>query len=256
MRILMVMTSHDRLGHTRQKTGVWLEEFAAPYYVFKDADVELTLASPKGGKPPIDPCSETPNAQTPATRHFKGDKDAQAAFSASSVLRTVAGDDFDAVFYPGGHGPLWDLAEDRASIDLIEVMWFEEKFVAAVCHGPGVFRHTKKPDGTPLVKAKSITGFANTEEEAVGLTHVVPFLVEEMLRANGGLFSKAENWHPHVVIDGNLVTGQNPASSEPAAKTLLHLMTRQQLSLMLGGAEPVPPFTCRPEQQAADALPS
>jgi putative intracellular protease/amidase len=158
MRTLMVMTSHDRPGHTRQKTGVWLEEFAAPYYVFKDADVELTLASPKGGKPPIDPRSETPNAQTPATRHFKGDKDAQAAFSASSVLRTVAGDDFDAVFYPGGHGPLWDLAEDRASIDLIEVMWFEEKFVAAVCHGPGVFRHTKKPDGTPLVKAKSITG--------------------------------------------------------------------------------------------------
>lgn len=138
------------------------------------------------------------------------------------------------------------MAEDRASIDLIEVMWFEEKFVAAVCHGPGVFRHTKKPDGTPLVKAKSITGFANTEEEAVGLTHVVPFLVEEMLRANGGLFSKAENWHPHVVIDGNLVTGQNPASSEPAAKTLLHLMTRQQLSLMLGGAEPVPPFTTPP----------
>jgi putative intracellular protease/amidase len=138
------------------------------------------------------------------------------------------------------------LAEDRASIDLIEVMWFEEKFVAAVCHGPGVFRHTKKPDGTPLVKAKSITGFANTEEEAVGLTHVVPFPVEEMLRANGGLFSKAENWHPHVVIDGNLVTGQNPASSEPAAKTLLHLMTRQQLSLMPGGAEPEPPFTTPP----------
>lgn len=221
MRILMVLTSHDRLGNTGRKTGFWLEEFAAPYYVFKDAGVQITLASPRGGRPPLDPKSDEPGSQTPATIRFKSDRDAELALANTVPLSAVDAGDYDAVFYPGGHGPLWDLAEDPDSIRLIEVMFAAGKPVAAVCHAPGVFRHVRAPGGGALVAGKSVTGFANTEEEAVGLTNVVPFLVEDSLRQNGGAYSKAHDWQPHVVVDGNLITGQNPASSEAGAKALL-----------------------------------
>lgn len=221
MEILVVLTSHDQLGNTGRKTGFWLEEFAAPYYVFKDAGVAMTLASPKGGQPPLDPKSDDPDAQTDATRRFGKDADAQAALANTVKLASVSAADYDAVFYPGGHGPLWDLAEDPQSIALIEALYAAGKPVAAVCHAPGVFRHTKAPDGTPLVRDKPVTGFANTEEAAVGLTDVVPFLVEDMLKKNGASYSKGPDWSSHVVVTGNLITGQNPASSEAAAKALL-----------------------------------
>lgn len=224
MKILMVLTSHDQLGQTGQKTGFWLEEFAAPYYVFKDAGADITLASPRGGQPPLDPKSDDPSAQTAATRRFKDDKAAQAALADTRKLQDVTAGDFDAVFYPGGHGPLWDLAEDAISIVLIETTLDAGKPVAAVCHAPGVLRHVKAADGAPLVKGKSVTGFTNSEEEAVGLSEVVPFLVEDMLRQNGGHYSKADDWQPHVVTDGLLITGQNPASSEPAAHALLKML--------------------------------
>jgi len=222
MKILMVLTSHDRLGDTGHKTGFWLEEFAAPYYVFKDAGADLTLASPKGGQPPVDPRSES--ADTPATIRFRQDQNAPAALAQTRKLADMSADDYDAVFYPGGHGPLWDLAEDRHSIALIEAMYGAAKPVAAVCHGPAAFRHTKAQDGSPLVKGKRVTGFSNSEEDAIGLTQVVPFLVEDMLKQNGGLYSKADNWQPYVVADGNLITGQNPASSEGGAKALLAVL--------------------------------
>ena len=222
MKILMVLTSHDQLGDTGKKTGVWLEEFAAPYYVFKDAGADITLVSPNGGQPPIDPKSDAPGSQTPSTIRFKQDKEAQAALARTIELSCVLANDYDAVFYPGGHGPLWDLAEDRDSTELIEVMYAAGKPVAAVCHAPGVFRHTKAPNGEALVKGKSVTGFSNSEEAAVGLTRVVPFLVEDFLKGNGGLYSKADDWQPHVVVHGNLVTGQNPASSEGGAKEVLY----------------------------------
>lgn len=221
MRILMVLTSHDRLGNTGRKTGLWLEEFAAPYYVFRDAGSSVTLASPLGGQPPLDPKSDEPDAQTAATRRFKADVAAQAALATTGRLDAVYAANFDAVFYPGGHGPLWDLAEDRASIALVEAMLAAGKPVAAVCHAPGVLRHVKDADGAPLVRGKAVTGFADSEEQAAGLTEIVPFLVEKMLRENGGHYSKASDWQPHVVVDGLLVTGQNPASSAPAAKALL-----------------------------------
>ena len=221
MKILMVLTSHDKLGKTGEKTGFWLEEFAAPYYVFKDAGAEITLASPLGGQPPLDPKSDAPDFQTESTHRFKSDSAAQAVLASTLKLADVSAVDFDAVFYPGGHGPLWDLAEDAASIALIEAMLEAKKPVAAVCHAPGVLRHPKGSDGTSVVQGKTVTGFTNTEEEAVGLTEIVPFLVEDMLKQNGGKYSKAEDWQPHVVTDGLLITGQNPASSEPAAKALL-----------------------------------
>jgi putative intracellular protease/amidase len=221
MKILMVLTSHDKLGSTGKKTGFWLEEFAAPYYVFKDAGATLTLASPLGGQPPLDPKSDEATAQTDATRRFKADAAAQAALASTHKLGEVSASNFDAVFYPGGHGPLWDLAENAYSIALIQAMLAAGKPVAAVCHAPGVLRHVKAPDGTPLVKGKAVAGFTNTEEEAAGLTKIVPFLVEDMLKQNGGNYSKAADWQPHVVTDGLLITGQNPASSEPAAKALL-----------------------------------
>ncbi len=221
MKILMVLTSHDQLGNTGNKTGFWLEEFAAPYYVFKDAGAQITLASPQGGQPPLDPKSDDPSAQTDATRRFKDDAQAQALLANTHKLNEVSATDFDAVFYPGGHGPLWDLAEDTASVALIEAMLAAGKPVAAVCHAPAVLRHVKSADGKPLVQGKSVTGFSNTEEEAVGLTSVVPFLVEDMFKNNGGLYSKASDWQPHVVTDGLLITGQNPASSEPTAEALL-----------------------------------
>jgi putative intracellular protease/amidase len=221
MKILMVLTSHDRLGDTGQKTGFWLEEFAAPYYVFSDAGADVTLASPKGGQPPLDPKSYRPDAQTEAVVRFSHDSSAKVALANTVKLSIVSADDYDAVFYPGGHGPMWDLAEDPDSIALIEATYAAGKPVAAVCHGPGAFRHARTADGSPLVQGKSVTGFANTEEEEVGLTGVVPFLVEDMLRENGGKYSKAENWQPYVVTDGHLITGQNPASSEAAARALL-----------------------------------
>ncbi|MBW6510015.1 MAG: type 1 glutamine amidotransferase domain-containing protein [Desulfuromonadales bacterium] len=225
MKILMILTSHENLGTTGEKTGFWLEEFASPYYVFKDAGAEITLASPHGGQPPLDPKSDAPDFQTEATHRFKSDSAAQAVLANTLVLAAVTAVDYDAVFYPGGHGPLWDLAEDAASIALIEVMLAAGKPVAAVCHAPGVLRHPKAPDGSSVVQGKKVTGFSNSEEEAVGLTEIVPFLVEDMLKECGGKYSKAKDWHPHVVADGLLITGQNPASSEPAAKALLEKLS-------------------------------
>ncbi len=224
MNILMALTSHDRLGDTGKKTGFWLEEFAAPYYVFKDAGATLTLASPRGGQPPLDPKSDEPDAQTEATRRFRADPQAQQALANTVTLSSVRAQDFDAVFYPGGHGPLWDLAEDADSIRLIEAMIAGGKPVAAVCHAPGVLAQVRGVDGDLLVKGKRVTGFTNTEEEAVGLTGVVPFLVEDMLVKNGGQYSKTDDWQPYVVTDGLLVTGQNPASSEAGAHALLALL--------------------------------
>lgn len=224
MKVLMVLTSHDRLGSTGRKTGFWLEEFAAPYYVFKDAGADITLASPKGGQPPLDPKSDEPDFQTEATRRFKQDKNAQAALANTAKLSAMSAKDFDALFYPGGHGPMWDLAEDSHSRALIESAYEAGKPVALVCHAPGALRHARTADGNPLVAGKAVTGFANSEEAAVGLTDVVPFLVEDSLKMNGGQYSKAEDWQPWVRIAGNLITGQNPASSEPAAQVTLNLL--------------------------------
>lgn len=224
MKILMVLTSHDKLGDTGKKTGFWLEEFAAPYYVFKHAGAEVTLASPKGGQPPLDPSSDTDDAQTEATKRFKGDAAAQKDLAHTAMLSSVAADGFDAIFYPGGHGPLWDLSEDADSIKLIETFASSDRPIGAVCHAPGVFKHPKGADGKPLVLGKTVTGFTNTEEQAVGLTKVVPFLVEDMLKANGGNYEKGDDFASFVVTDGKLVTGQNPASSEAAARKLLGLL--------------------------------
>ncbi|MBU0862335.1 MAG: type 1 glutamine amidotransferase domain-containing protein [Alphaproteobacteria bacterium] len=223
MKILMVLTSHDKLGDTGKKTGFWLEEFAAPYYVFKDAGADITIASPKGGQPPLDPSSDTKDAQTPATDRFKDDADAQKALANTDVLSTIDAAGYDAVFYPGGHGPLWDLANDADSIKLIETVTTAGTPLAAVCHAPAIFKNTMI-DGKPLVTGKTVTGFTNTEEDAVGLTDVVPFLVEDMLKANGGNYEKGADWGSFVVTDGKLVTGQNPASSEEAAKKLMSLV--------------------------------
>ena len=223
-RILMVLTSHSDLGDTGKKTGFWLEEFAAPYYVFKDAGAQVTLASPQGGQPPLDPKSDAPDAQTDATRRFKADAAAQAELASTVPLSEVDAAQFDAVFYPGGHGPLWDLAYDSRSIALIEATLAAGKPLAAVCHAPGVLRGAKAPDGTPLVRGKNVTGFTNGEEAAAGLTDVVPFLVENMLMSHGGLYTKQADFQPHVVTDGPLITGQNPASSEPAARALLQAL--------------------------------
>jgi putative intracellular protease/amidase len=224
MKVLMVLTSHDRLGDTGKKTGFWLEEFAAPYYVLKDAGAHITLASPDGGQPPLDPKSDEPASQTEDTLRFKADPEAQEALANTVKLSGVSPSDFGAVFYPGGHGPLWDLAEDPHSIALIEALHAAGKPVAAVCHAPGVLRRTKAPDGEPLVAGKRVTGFANSEEAAVGLTGVVPFLVEDALKEAGGLYSKGPDWASYVRTDGTLVTGQNPASSKEAAEALVGLL--------------------------------
>jgi putative intracellular protease/amidase len=221
MKILMVLTSHDKLGDTGRKTGFWLEEFAAPYFTFKDAGAEIVLASPKGGQPPLDPKSNEPEFQTDLTHRFEADPTAQAALANTVPLDTVSQEDFDTVFYPGGHGPMWDLAEDPTSAALIEAFLAAGKPVALVCHAPGALHHVRKPDGSPLVEGKRVTGFTNGEEEAVGLTRIVPFLVEDELKRLGGIFSQADDWQPYVLIDGQLITGQNPASSGPAAKLLL-----------------------------------
>ena len=221
MKILIVLTSHDQLGNTGKKTGFWLEEFAAPYYVLADAGAVITLASPAGGQPPLDPKSDEPGAQTAATKRFKHDRAAQTALANTLKLSDISSGDYDAVFYPGGHGPLWDLAEDIHSIALIEAMYAAGKPVAAVCHAPAVLRHAKAPDGSPLVRGKSVTGFSNTEEDAVQLSSVVPFMLEDELKAKGANYSRTDDWQPHSVTDGNLVTGQNPASSELVAKAVL-----------------------------------
>ncbi len=224
MKILIIMTSHDKLGDTGKKTGFWLEEFAAPYYVLLDAGAEITLASPAGGQPPLDPKSDAPDAQTEATERFKKDDAAQSSLANTTKLAEIDADDFDAVFFPGGHGPLWDLAEDADSKHVIETFIAENRPLAAVCHAPAIFKHTKGADGMSVVSGRRVTGFTNTEEEGVGLTEIVPFLVEDMLKANGGLYEKGPDWGSHVVVDGKLVTGQNPASSEAAAKELLKLL--------------------------------
>ena len=220
MNILMVLTSHDKLGNTGKKTGFWLEEFAAPYYAFIDAGVNVTLASPAGGQPPLDPSSDTEDTQTKDTKRFKEDSDAQKHLANTEKLADMNAEDFDSVFYPGGHGPLWDLAVDKNSINLIETFVKQDKPVAFVCHSPAALKNVKI-DGEYLVKGKTVTGFTNSEEDAVGLTDVVPFLVEDALKANGGNYEKAADWESFVVEDGLLITGQNPASSEEAAKRLI-----------------------------------
>jgi putative intracellular protease/amidase/catechol 2,3-dioxygenase-like lactoylglutathione lyase family enzyme len=237
MQILMVLTSHDRLGNTGRKTGLWLEEFAAPYFVFRDAGVQLTLASPKGGQPPIDPKSDEPGNQTEAMTRFKGDAAAQQALSQTAKLSDMKSEDYDTVFYPGGHGPMWDLAEDKDSIALLESFYESGKPIALVCHSPGVLRHVTYK-GEPLVKGKHVTGFTNGEEEEVQLTKVVPFLVEDELLRLGATFEKKANWQPFSITDGRLITGQNPASSTSTAHALLKFMSGAQSdsdSVRVGG---------------------
>src|SRR5262249_48428052 len=224
VKVLMVLTSHRELGNTGRKTGFWLEELAAPYYVFKDARAQITLASPKGGRPPLDPKSQDPGFQTDITRRFEKDADAEAQLDETVRLDSVKQEEYDTVFYPGGHGPMWDLAEDKHSISLIEAFLAAGKTIALVCHAPGVLRHVKTPEGKPLVEGKNVTGFTDGEEEEVGLTKVVPFLVEDELMGLGAIFSKVKNWAVHTVSDGQLITGQNPASSSPTAKVLLETL--------------------------------
>lgn len=224
MKILMVLTSHDQLGDTGNKTGFWLEEFAAPYYVLRDAGAEVVLASPAGGQPPLDPKSDEPDAQTDATRRFAQDKEAQSHLANTHRLSEVKAEDFDAVFYPGGHGPMWDLYRDIHSVALLESFLKADKPIGAVCHAPAALLQARTATGEPLVNGRQVTGFSNSEEEAVGLTGVVPYLLEDVLRERGGLYSKGDDWSSYVRVDGKLVTGQNPASSEEAAKALLDLL--------------------------------
>ncbi|MDO6596659.1 type 1 glutamine amidotransferase domain-containing protein [Oceanihabitans sp. 2_MG-2023] len=221
MKILFVLTSHDKLGNTEEKTGFWIEEFASPYYALLDKGANITIATPKGGAAPIDPKSNTPDAATEYTERFNVDETAQNKIANTNKLIDINTDDFDAVFYPGGHGPLWDLAIDKTSIAIIEKFNEQEKPIAFVCHAPAALKNVKNIDGTPLVKGKKVTGFTNSEEAAVGLTDVVPFLVEDMLNQNGAIYSKKEDWAAYAIQDGNLITGQNPASSELVAEKLL-----------------------------------
>jgi putative intracellular protease/amidase len=224
MQVLIVLTSHSELGNTGHKTGFWVEEFAAPYYVLADAGAEITLASPKGGQPPIDPKSELPEFQTADTNRFKRDEALQKKLAHTVKLNEVDADDYDAVFYPGGHGPLWDLSGDPSSIALIETFYKQHKPIAFVCHAPAALVKVKAPNGEPLVKGKEVTGFSNTEEEAVQLTNVVPFLLEDELKKLGGIYSKGKDWHPYALKDGLLITGQNPASSAEVAKILIETL--------------------------------
>jgi len=224
MKILIVLTSHDQLGNTGKKTGFWLEEFAAPYYMLKDAGAAITLASPKGGQPPLDPKSDLPENLTELTKRFRADKAAQVELANTKKLADVSAADFDAVFYPGGHGPMWDMPDNKASIALIEAFVKAGKPVGAVCHAPAALVNVRGIDGEYLIKSKRVTGFTDAEEEAVGLTAVVPFLLEDRLKERGGLYSKGADWAPYVQVDGKLVTGQNPASSRPAAEALLKLL--------------------------------
>ncbi len=228
MKVLIVLTSHDKLGDTGKKTGFWLEELAAPYYVFKDAGADITLASPKGGQPPLDPKSDEPMFQTDLTRRFNADKEANAQLAQTVRLDSVDQKDFDTVFYPGGHGPMWDLTEDPDSIRLIQAFIAAGKTIALVCHAPGVLHRVINPDGSPFVQGRYVTGFTNGEEEAVGLTKVVPFLVEDELLSLGAVFSKVKDWGVHTVVDGQLITGQNPASSAEAAETLVAALEQKR----------------------------
>lgn len=230
MKVLFVLTSHSELGNTGQKTGFWVEEFAAPYYALADKGVDITIASPKGGQPPIDPKSEAPDAQTEATKRYYADAALKEKVAHTEKLADVNAADFDAVFYPGGHGPMWDLYEDKNSIALIQNFWAAGKPVAAVCHAPSALLNVKDENGEPLVKGKKVTGFTNTEEEGVQLTNVVPYLLEDELKARGGHYSKGSDWSSYVVEDGMLITGQNPASSEEAAKKLLALLEKNTVS--------------------------
>ena len=227
MKVLFVLTSHSELGNTGKKTGFWIEEFAAPYYTLADKGVDITIASPKGGQPPIDPASEAPDAQTESTKRYYADTELKEKVATTKILADVTAEDFDAIFYPGGHGPLWDLYDDRNSIELIESFWAAGKPVAAVCHAPSALLNVKDENGEPLVKGKKVTGFTNTEEEGVKLTDVVPYLLEDELKAKGGLYSKGSDWSSHVVEDGMLITGQNPASSEEAAEKLFALLEKR-----------------------------
>lgn len=227
MKLLMVMTSHDQLGNTGRKTGLWLEEFAAPYFVFRDANIDLVLASPHGGQPPIDPKSDLPENQSQAVKRFKQDDIAKKAFANTFKLADMRADDFDMVFYPGGHGPMWDLAESQDSIKLLESFYNSNKFIALVCHAPGVLRHVTYK-GQPLVKGKRVTGFTNAEEEDVQLTKVVPFLVEDELKRLGAHFEQKNKWQSFVVVDDHLITGQNPTSSTATAQTLIENYQRAQ----------------------------
>lgn len=224
MKVLFVLTSHDKLGDTGKKTGFWVEEFASPYYKLLDKGVNITVATPEGGKAPIDPSSDTEDAQTEDTKRFHNDEQAQKVINTTLKLDTINADDFDAVFYPGGHGPLWDLANDKTSIELIETFNKQQKPIGFVCHAPAALKNVKGEDGEPLVKGKKVTGFTNTEEEAVQLTDVVPFLVEDMLIENGGIYSKGGDWEEYVLKDGNLITGQNPASSGLVAEKLYDML--------------------------------
>ena len=224
MKVLFVLTSHDKLGNTGHKTGFWLEEFAAPYFALKDAGAVITLASPAGGQPPLDPKSDEPDAQTPATERFRKDIEAQAALASTVPLNQVSASDFDAVFYPGGHGPLWDLATDPHSIALLEAFDRANKPLALVCHAPGALIHVRGADGQPLVAGRNVTGFTNSEEAAVGLSAVVPFLIEDEFIRLGAHYEKGPDWQVHVVTDGHLITGQNPASSEAVAHALLSML--------------------------------
>ncbi|HET6555911.1 MAG TPA: type 1 glutamine amidotransferase domain-containing protein [Prolixibacteraceae bacterium] len=227
MKVLMVLTSHSELGNTGHKTGFWIEEFAAPYYILKDAGMDVTIASPKGGQPPVDPKSAEPASQTEATRRFDKDQELQQLLANTRKLSDLNANGFDAVFYPGGHGPLWDLNQDKESIRLIESFWQSKKPVAAVCHAPSVLLNAKDENGDPIVKGRKVTGFTNSEEEAVQLTEVVPYLLEDELKNKGGVYSKKENWESYVLIDGLLITGQNPASSAEAAQQLLRLLNNR-----------------------------
>lgn len=224
MKILMVLTSHDQMGDTGHKTGFWLEEFTAPYYVFRDAGADITIASPKGGKPPVDPNSEADDALTDSTRRFQEDAQAKEALASTKKLGDVDMNEFDAVFYPGGHGPLWDLVNDKASIALIKAAYEQDKVISAVCHAPAVFKHVEIKPGQNLVGGRQVTGFSNSEEEAVGLASIVPFLLEDMLKDNTATYSKGDDWAPHIVVDGKLITGQNPASSEGTAKAVVQTL--------------------------------
>ncbi len=226
MKILMILTSHDRLGDTNQKTGFWLEEFAAPYYVFKDNGCQITLASPAGGQPPVDPKSDVPDTRTEATERLSEDDEAQELLANTRRLDALNPEEFDAVFFPGGHGPLWDLAEDINSISLVEDFNRRGKPIGCVCHGPGVLLHVKDSEGNPLVRGRRVTGFSNREESLTQLTEVVPFMIQDMLNTSGGLYSKSDNWISHIEVDGNLVTGQNPASSRAAAEAIIELLKK------------------------------
>ena len=226
MKILFVLTSHSELGNTGEKTGFWIEEFASPYYYLVDKGVDVVLASPNGGQPPIDPTSDKPENQTESTKRFKADKELQEKLSKTHKLSEVSADDYDAVFYPGGHGPLWDLAESEVSAQLIEDFYTSGKPVSFVCHAPAALKNVKNADGEPLVKGKKVTGFTNSEEELVKLTDVVPFLVEDMLKEKGAIYSKAGDFEEYALEDGLLITGQNPASSEKVAEILLEKLQK------------------------------